>query len=236
MKISVTLSANAGVSLELAGKKIWIDALHEIRQPGFSAVNSDLAQKMERCPAFSEPDLIMCTHCHEDHFSREMVLSAMKSFPNAKVLLPEQKIDGQILVPREGFCYELGEVKLHLIPLTHEGAQYVNCIHFGVRLELDGKNILIPGDCRLCEEALAQEIFGQKIHLALMNFPWLTLPQPRSFLLNRIQPDRVLFYHLPFAEDDVNGFRSASEKWLQKLEDPRFGLLYQPLQRIEIDL
>ena len=236
MNLSVTLSANAGVSLELAGKRIWVDALHEIKQPGFSAVSGDLVGKMERCPAFSEPDLILCTHCHEDHFSREMVLSAMKRFPNVKVFLPEQKIDGQILVPREGCCYELGELKLHLFPLTHEGERYKDCVHFGVRVEHDRTNILIPGDCRLCEEALAQAVSGSEIHLALMNFPWLTLSQPRAFLLNKIQPKQVLYYHLPFAEDDVNGFRPAAEKWLQKLEDPRMDLLYQPLQRIEIQL
>ena len=42
MAIRVTLSANAGVSVELGGVRIWIDALHDTRVPGFSTLDSHL--------------------------------------------------------------------------------------------------------------------------------------------------------------------------------------------------
>ena len=236
MKFSVTLSANAGVSLEWGGKKIWIDALHREKQPGFSPVSDELFRQMERTPAFQDPDLIVFTHCHGDHYCRELAMAAGKRYPHAAVLLPEQQIDSQVLVHGHAFSYQLGEIKLEFIRLVHEGEQYENCVHYGILIRYGDQSVLIPGDCRLTEPALADAVRGMKINLALLNFPWLTLPKPRAFLVEKIQPEHVLFYHLPFEKDDVNGFRLAAEKALQKMANPQFGLLHRPLQRVEIEL
>lgn len=35
MSIRVTLSANAGVAIEIGGIRIWVDALHDVQVPGF---------------------------------------------------------------------------------------------------------------------------------------------------------------------------------------------------------
>lgn len=236
MNFSVTLSANAGVSLELGGKKIWIDALHREKQPGFSTVTDDLLQKMKYTPAFQNPDLVICTHCHEDHCSFELLSQIKSFFPDAKLLLAEQKINDQILISGDKFLYQCGQIQLQFIRLVHEGKRYENTENYGIIIGFEGKNVLIPGDCRLCEQSLAEAVSNIKIDLALLNFPWLTLPKSRAFVLEQIRPENALFYHLPFEEDDVNGYRPAAEKVLQKMENPHFGLLYRPLQRIEFEL
>ena len=55
MKISVTLSANAGVVIEVAGCKIWVDAVHNQHVPGFSSVNEDLFLRLLESSAFAKP-------------------------------------------------------------------------------------------------------------------------------------------------------------------------------------
>ena len=38
----VTLSANAGIALSFGGLRVWVDALHDQKIPGFSTVTPDL--------------------------------------------------------------------------------------------------------------------------------------------------------------------------------------------------
>ena len=52
MAIRVTLSANAGVSVELGGVRVWIDALHDMRVPGFSTLDSHLLRRLWSEAAF----------------------------------------------------------------------------------------------------------------------------------------------------------------------------------------
>lgn len=53
MAIRVTLSANAGVSVELGGVRIWIDALHDTRVPGFSTLTVICSSGCGPKPPFS---------------------------------------------------------------------------------------------------------------------------------------------------------------------------------------
>ena len=55
MQLKVTLSANAGICVELAGKKIWVDALHSGRVRGFSTLSPQLQAQMF---ALDAPDVI----------------------------------------------------------------------------------------------------------------------------------------------------------------------------------
>ena len=71
MEVTVTLSANAGVVIQCGGYRIWVDALHDQKVDGFSAVDSKLQMDMLKCPAFSDPQYICYTHCHPDHFSEK---------------------------------------------------------------------------------------------------------------------------------------------------------------------
>ena len=48
----VTLTANAGISLVLGQKVIWIAALHSHRVPGFSTLSPELWAQLQRHPAF----------------------------------------------------------------------------------------------------------------------------------------------------------------------------------------
>ena len=236
MKISVTLSANAGVAIDFAGHRVWIDALHDQKVDGFSAVCPSLQKQMMQSPAFSDPDCICYTHCHPDHFSEELTASAKALWPEAKLYLPEPVFPEQILVQGQSASYREGELNLHFFRLPHEGAQYAGCIHYGVLLSLAGKNVLIPGDCQVASDALARAVVDVPVDLALLNFPWLTLKKGHTFHGEVLRPKRTLLYHLPFAEDDTNGFRQAAEKAIVREHSMEMQLLWNPLQTIVLDI
>ena len=75
---SVSLSANAGVSLQMGPHRIWVDALHTRQAEGFSTVSPELWARMQAEEAFTAPDVICFTHCHRDHYDRTLTLGGLE--------------------------------------------------------------------------------------------------------------------------------------------------------------
>lgn len=219
MEVCVTLSANAGISVQIGKHRIWVDVLHEEKQPGFSAVSPSLYQQVLQSAAFAAPDYICVTHCHPDHYSKTMLENAKKLWPNAQLCLPKQ----------DAYKVKNGELTLEFIRLPHEGAQYADVLHYGVVIGLGEKNILIAGDCETASPALMEAVGDRSIDLAILNFPWATLSKGRAFLTQKLKPKHIILCHLPFEEDDVGGFRESARRNAQLL-DLDVRLLTEPLQ------
>ena len=228
-KITVTLSANAGVCVDIGGKRIWVDALHSKKVPGFSTVSPALLEKLMEAPSFENPDAICYTHCHPDHFSREQTQLALEKWPAAKAFLPQQQFDRQELVAGESPEFVLGDVKLRFLRLPHEGAQYAHVIHYGLLILSGQGNVLVTGDCAVAAPQLQQAVAGIPVDVAILDFPWLTLNKGRT-ALESLQAKNILLNHLPFPEDDANGFLGSAEKAVSRWEQGTARLLRQPLQ------
>lgn len=221
MRLTVTLSANAGVALDLDGRRIWVDALHEKKQPGFSALSPQLQQKMLNCPAFFEPEYICYTHRHDDHYSARLTKTAQKLWPGAKVL--------------EGGSLEDNGLCLRFVRLPHEGEQYADVDHHGVIVSYRGCNVLVSGDCAVASPVLADTIGDTPIHAALLDFPWATLRKGRQYLREHFRETRILLYHLPFSEDDTQGYRQAACRAVEQLrKELDISVLWDPLQTEEV--
>lgn len=76
MSIRVTLSANAGVAIEIGGIRIWVDALHDVQVLGFSTLRAQRLRQLWTAEAFQSPDVIVYTHCHPDHYSQQLTTEA----------------------------------------------------------------------------------------------------------------------------------------------------------------
>ena len=236
-RVRVTLSANAGVAVEVGGYRIWVDALHEDKQPNFSGLTPLLQKKMLQCEAFFKPDYICFTHCHQDHYSRRLTAAAKAMWPEAKLCLPEPEFEDQILVTGEEMCLEAEGFTIRFIRLPHEGVEYGNVKHYGLWISADGCNILIPGDCAVASPALAEAVGKQPVDLAILDFPWVTLGKGNAYVTQTLRPEHILLYHLPFYEDDCCGYRTSANRsvgLLSKQMDIR--LLSEPLQTEEIDI
>ena len=233
MKLCVTLSANAGVAINFGGFRIWVDALHNRKVLGFSPVTDALLGELWEHEAFQKPDIICYTHRHPDHYSRDLTLQAAQRWPSAKMIAPDVKETGWMSVTGERWEYRLDGLTVTYVRLPHEGAEFADTVHYGILLTCEGKTVLIPGDCKLCDPALAAAVAGKKLFAVLLDFPWITLPKPRAFVENVLTPEYTIVYHLPFEADDVNGYRAAAQKAAQRMEN-RVQLLSEPFQKIEI--
>lgn len=230
MRVTVTLSANAGTAIDFGGRRIWVDALHDKKQKSFSAVDLTLQQRMLGCEAFQNPEFICYTHCHGDHYSQKLTDAALKLWPQAKVLAPEGKYQ---CFEGSAFALEEKGLRIRFVKLPHEGEQYRDVAHFGILLSYGGKTILIPGDCETASPMLAQAVAGQKVDLALLDFPWLALRKGKEFVAQYLPQAQIALYHLPFAEDDTAGYREAARRAVAGTQIP---LLMEPLQQITFEL
>lgn len=228
-KIKITLSANAGVCVDIGGKRIWVDALHSKKVPGFSTVSPELLTALWDAPAFQKPDAICYTHIHPDHYSREMTEEALAKWQSAKAFLPQRQLTEQVLV--EGQCPEfaLGDVILRFLRLPHEGAQYAHTVHYGILILSPEGNVLISGDCAVAAPELLEAVSGVELEAAVLDFPWLTLSKGRS-ALEGLNAKNILLYHLPFPEDDGNGYLDSAAKAVSRWEQGNAKLLCNPLQ------
>lgn len=228
---SVTLSANAGVSIRLGGCRIWVDALHAQKVDGFSTVTPELWSRMRTEPAFVPPDLICFTHCHQDHYARSLTAEARALWPQATLILPEREFDDQILLQGPEVSLPFQTLTLRFFRLPHEGEAFAAVPHYGLLITRDNFQILIPGDCPVASPALAERLRGTEIDLTLLDFPWIAQKKGREFIEKVIRPRHLLLYHLPFQEDETHRYRAAAQRCLGRVNLPDVRLLMEPLQQ-----
>ncbi|MBE6989911.1 MAG: MBL fold metallo-hydrolase [Ruminococcaceae bacterium] len=219
MNVSVTLSANAGVSLLIGGRRIWIDALHDRPTRPFSTLTPSMLAQLQLHPAFQSPDLILFTHCHPDHFSHELAAAAAETWPEAQLILPEPILPRQTLLTGDETVLDFGNLRLHFFRLPHEQPERYDSPHYGLLLTAGDCTVLVPGDSAVAAPELAAFLQDRRIDLALLNFPWITLPRGRQFIRNVLRPAHLLAFHLPFAGDDAFGYRRAARKAVEQLRD-----------------
>lgn len=219
MAIRVTLSANAGVSVELGGVRIWIDALHDTPVPGFSTLDGRLLRRLWSEAAFQEPDAIVYTHCHPDHYAAQLTAEACRRWPRARLFLPQKELAGQTLLSGREVTAAVGDAALHFYRLTHDGAAFAGTPHYGLTITCGPCSVLLPGDCAVASPELLPVVEGRPFRLALLNFPWATLRRGQTFLREHLHAAHIALYHLPFAADDTEGFRAAAERAAQGLSD-----------------
>lgn len=225
MEVSITLSANAGVCICVGNDAIWVDALHNKKVPGFSSVTPELFSEIMNPDRFTAPKAFCFTHGHPDHYSKEMTEIALSRYPDSELILPWES---------NANCWCIGDIKLTRSRLPHDGDRYAELPHYGFLISVHGKNILIPGDCRLCDPELLRFVDGRNIDLALLNFPWYTLKKARTFVADQLKPRFAILYHLPFVKDDCNGYAEIAAN-AAKYEGNTF-LLTNPLQQIILDI
>lgn len=228
---SVTLSANAGVSIQLGDCRLWVDALHTQKVEGFSTVSPELWNRMRTEKAFVPPDLICFTHCHQDHYDRSLTAQAKALWPQATLILPEPEFERQILLQGAEHSMLFRTMTLRFIRLPHEGGTFAAAPHYGLLLSRGDFRILIPGDCAVASPALTERLRGEPIDLALLNFPWIAQRQGRDFIQTVLRPRHLLLYHLPFREDETHRYRAAAQRCLGRLDVPDARLLMEPLQQ-----
>lgn len=237
MDLTLTATANAGVILDLSGKRFWIDALHTENRGHYSVITPEMMPRIFGDPALRDPDYLLYTHAHQDHFSEETAKKALAAFPDAKLFIGgDRGIPGQHLLSEEEESFREDGVTLRFLHLPHDGKDHPAYPNYAILIETENAVVLDPGDCPVaCPTLLqwlkARENAGERpVDLYLLNFPWLSIRRGRA-ALSEMHAEHVLFFHLPFPEDDVWGYGVQAEKALRDHAEGRdWRLVREPFQ------
>ncbi len=228
----ITLTANAGCIVRMGKCLFLVDALHDRKVEGFSTVSPPLWEQIRR-RVEGEPEALLFTHTHFDHFSPVLVEKARAIWPGARLILPEERLPGQRKLSAVWERESLPGVQILFRRLPHQGRAYREVPHYGLVAEHDGRRVLFVGDCALGApelEELARE--AGSLDAAVVTFPWITTHPGRAFVEQKIRPRLLVVNHLPFEEDDCFGYRKAAVRQAGQLDALPVHLLLEPLQTV----
>ena len=234
--VSLVSTANAGMLIDLGTRKVLIDAFHDDKYDIYPTVTPELFREIIKHPAFSKPDYLIYTHCHPDHFSEKMTKAYADLWPYMITILPEEKADGLILSEEREF-FRFGELSFSFCRLPHESVSYADVPHYGVLIRMNGLTVLDPGDCEIAAEELIDFTYHEKIDIAVLNFPWLTLRRGRQFIKEVIRPEHIIACHLPAAGEDTLGYTRALEQAVERdFKETDVRILRKSLQNELIEI
>ncbi|HWP52339.1 MAG TPA: hypothetical protein VN626_11655 [Clostridia bacterium] len=235
-KCQVTLTANAGVLIACDGVKVCCDAFHDDKAVEFSTVSPEMQQHIIKSPAFQDLDMIFFTHNHRDHYTLSATEQVRRLSPAALLVSPIQELSNNLFLHEDSHRLTLGSVDFVFKALRHDGKAYTDLPNYGCLMNFDGYRVLVLGDSLICNPVLEDWLKDTPVDLLLLNFPWLTLKRGRAFITDIICPRHVMFYHLPFAGDDIGRYREVTAKSLPLLTsavDAR--ILQEPFQTETVD-
>lgn len=210
----VRLTANAGVLLCINGKKILVDALHNRYTEVFSSVPDDLLFQIAHGEGeFREIDLLVFTHDHPDHYSREWTQEFLRNHPDTHMVSPISDFSGSnvTILEKPEEPLEIKGIGLACVRLIHEGEQFRDVANYGYKFHMDGFTVTVLGDSG--PENIPQ-VFADA-DLALYNFPFFTILRGKK-MIGELRPKRMIAYHLPYEEKDANGYIRATLRSIER--------------------
>lgn len=232
---NVTYVANAGVLINLAGKKILIDALCNSSLPIFQNTPVDIYnQIMRNISPYDNIDLILITHNHEDHFDAKMIGQYLDQHVNTVVISTEgviSELRNRISDPKDPrliainpqlYCAERIRVKdidIQAFSMTHDGKEYVDVKNLAFLITY-GRIILHIGDAApIKDNYQALNLRQHNIDLLIANFPYVGLPSARQIIKDYINPKSIAVVHLPIKDHDNYGWIHSTKKSYDRVKD-----------------
>lgn len=217
-----TYTANAGFLL--IGKEILVavDAFPLEPARGFSALAPDDFQALLQQDFSNRRLYVITTHDHPDHYSPEGTGAFLAAHPHARFIgavtpdrLPTARGNDPILLKSEQPTYYLQGLTLEFARLTHEGEEFAAIPNYGCLMtfqEAPARRIVLLGDAKPADPAIADWLAGRPIDWAFFNFPWICLPRARRFLEQAIAPAHIAVIHLPYEQTDRNHYLDVTRK------------------------
>ncbi|MDD3746000.1 MAG: MBL fold metallo-hydrolase [Anaerostipes sp.] len=252
MKYQVYFVGNAGVLIKINNVTFLIDGFYSDEGTGFHVspiphcVKKDIFEEKGKLP---NPDYIIFTHLHYDHFSGDILKEYLKIHHPKKVVLPEgntigyrecialmkkRKISYEILPQLHG-QYELeNNVEITCFYTRHLGKQFLRTPHYCVYLNVFSTRLLVTSDMDFFTQEL-KSFWGKKLHGIFVN-PLFYHNESGQNILKKIKYlDRIFVYHLPEEKEDKYHLQKMVKRDIKKYDNENKALfLTKPGKKYQI--
>lgn len=213
--------ANTGFLLQCNNKKVLIDGIHSKNVEPYQSVDIDTMEKIiQGIPPFDNLDLLLFTHYHWDHFDGDLAIQALKNNPHLKLFSTEQTIDiirsqarydmsienqliNESINLNETKDFTINNISFSAVSLIHDGDQFKDVTNYAYTVKFHDEAIYHCGDAKPSEYNYEQtNLKSQKISIALLDFPYLSLFTGRKVINKYIDPKKIYIMHLPDENKD----------------------------------
>lgn len=234
----LTYIANAGVMVQVHGKKILFDPLTKPGNELYKDTEPVVRDRLLKNEApYENIDLILVTHHHRDHFHDESVYAMMIAQPQAvlistpEVLRRVKALDHSGILDHSRFAApELalyGEAVLTVKDMTlrirstlHDGEDYQDVENFVFLLDA-GFKVAHLGDSKPAYENF-MDLWHAKtegIDLLIVNFPYVTLPSARKLVQDLLMPAQLAVVHFPDPDKPGARWTEVAKKSFGRVKD-----------------
>jgi len=254
--IKITLIANQGLLLESDGGKILIDALHEKNKGGFSPVSEENRRKLLNGESpFSDVSYLIFTHRHEDHYSASLLQEYLRHQNVKMLLLPDASVENDDALHStidalkiNAYYFELplfqkanltlGDgIRLTYFNAVHAGGEaYKDIENYCILLELDQKKLLFLADADYDLAYFETQLGDTSIDALFVNLLYVNKAPGRE-IIQKLNPQHLIVYHIPFEKDDKMHFRFVAQSDAKKYADilPVMTLLQDEMQEMILE-
>ena len=228
MNTKIFYTVNAGLHFRTDKARLLVDAIHGGPE-GFTPMPPELlAALAEGTGIYKNPDGLLFTHLHSDHYDAALTGSFLARNPGCALWGPGLTLKHlKDLDLAETRCrFRIGEFQIYAYRTRHTGKTYEEVPHTSLLIKNASVSeaFLISGDSTFSPEmaALVKQDAGEDgITGAFINILHMIEPPSREFLL-KLAPRRVFLYHRPYTEEDVYHYRQLIPKVLEKKPLPGY--------------
>lgn len=255
-QIRVTLLANEGIIIQYKQVKFLIDGIHVNQNESYSYCG--LTEKtlknliIGKKSLFKNINYVLFTHCHPDHFTAEYTEDFLEKHHLDGFFIPDkptrklQSLREKALSKAKQTWFlnqSLGQkkeiqltenVSLTTFRSIHTGKKFTDTEHFCYLLNFGGQKIFIIGDSNYDVKYFSGLLTEENIEIAFINPLFLNLLRGRRVINKALKPDRIVVYHLPFADKDDLNLRKkvVNNKEKYRNELPPIDILWDELQEL----
>ena len=257
--LKITLIANEGILFQTPEITLLIDALHHdpLGVPDFSPVSEQLLRQIIHHESiFSSVDYLLFTHNHGDHFSPYFTKRYIECNRPRGLIVPYSDTEEYAALIQcakkrripyyelnlpffEKHCFSLSHhVELSVFRTNHASTIFTDTENYCFLLKVYGKNHLFLADADYDVSYLKTIIGKTAIQTVYVNPLFINKSEGRQVLLEAVNPQNIIIYHLPFESDNKWGFRYLNQRDVKRYADilPPMKVLKDELQNITLAL
>lgn len=211
--------SNAGVIFNIGDKIVGIDCLCKDSTKLYQDTPSQIREELN-------PDILIFTHEHEDHFCAEYVAEAWEKNPSLQIYSTQRTVElmnipsTNVKQVAEGDTVEMDVFRIEFLKTLHEGDQYADIQNLTLLIEKGEKHIVITGDAMPCKELFERiSSWSPRIDWFFAPFPYVGLRSTRKLMEEYLDIKNIFVLHQPRKEADVQNWVANTKRLCENAKD-----------------
>lgn len=214
--------SNAGIIFEVDGRRIGVDCLCKDSSKLYQDTPTQIREE-------SQPDILIFTHEHEDHFCAEYVKEAWEKNPQLVIYSTDETInilqkmnisEDNLYQVADGEAIEIDSLHITFMQSIHEGEQYADIQNLTLLIKIEDKHLVVTGDAMPCKE-LFERIAAWSPHIdwLFVPFPYVGLRSTRKLMREHLDIKNIFVLHQPRKEADVQNWVANTKRVCESAKD-----------------